>query len=83
MKRLGVVTSRHGHSCLVVKGDSADNSAAFRMMNAPVIDKNVSRIGKVVNVFGSETRTYFLVRIFREIDERRIKSLVSEKVYIR
>lgn len=83
MKRLGIVTSRHGRSCLVVKGESAESDSSFRLMNAQVIDKSVNRIGKVVTVFGSENQIYYLVRLFREIDDARVRGLVKEKVYIK
>ncbi|WNY27323.1 Gar1/Naf1 family protein [Methanolapillus ohkumae] len=84
MKRLGTVTHLHGQSCFVVKYDSADSKTPLDgMMNAPVIDKSVRPVGKVVTIFGSEKHPYFLIRAYRELNASQLKGLVKEKVYIK
>ncbi|MDV0445653.1 hypothetical protein MmiAt1_12450 [Methanimicrococcus sp. At1] len=83
MKRLGTVSHLHGKSCFVVKSDTPEDMPLYKMMNQQVIDKSVRPVGKVVTVFGSEKQPYFLVRIFRELDNAQAKKLVKEKVYIK
>ncbi|NLI62177.1 MAG: hypothetical protein GX362_02035 [Methanosarcinaceae archaeon] len=81
MKRLGIVTSLYGPSCLIVCGENIV-SDPINFMNKKVIDQHLNPIGKVVNIFGSESQIYFLVRFFREFDNDLKARLVKQKLYI-
>lgn len=81
MKRLGVVTSRYGQSCLVVCGEESIRDPSS-MLNAKTIDQKLSPVGKIVNVFGSEKQVYYLIRFFREFDKSRLEGLINQKIYV-
>jgi RNA-binding protein len=73
MQRLGTV-SRTAQRLLIVRCDGADHPD----IGATAVDESLSRIGRVVDVFGPVDRPYVAVT---PADGVRAASLVGERLY--
>jgi RNA-binding protein len=86
MKRLGVVSHLIGGRKLIVKGSESMSFCNIKDLpskGSAVLDKKVSRIGRVSDIIGSTARPYVVVKIFSDIPDSRIKSWIREKVYVK
>ena len=75
MQRLGTV-SRTAQNLLVVRCDGSDHPD----IGAEAVDESLSRVGRVVDVFGPVKRPYVAVTPAEGVREA---SLVGERLYAR
>jgi RNA-binding protein len=73
MQRLGTV-SRTAQNLLIVRCDGGDHPD----IGATAVDESLSRVGRVVDVFGPVDRPYVAVT---PADSVRAASLVGERLY--
>ena len=75
MQRLGTV-SRIAQNLLIVRCDTADHPG----IGAEAVDESLSRVGRVVDVFGPVERPYVAITPTEGV---RAASLVGERLYAR
>ena len=75
MQRLGTV-SRTAQNLLVVRCDGAEHPG----IGAEAVDESLSRVGRVVDVFGPVERPYVAITPAEGV---RAASLVGERLYAR
>jgi RNA-binding protein len=75
MQRLGTV-SRTAQNLLIVRCDTDDHPE----IGAEAVDESLSRVGRVVDVFGPVTRPYVAVTPTEGV---RAASLVGDRLYAR
>ncbi len=84
MKRLGTALSVSGSRKLIVRGDamSVRSIGDLPAFNSVVVNKTVTKIGKVAAIMGPVDHPYIAIRAFNDVSDHELRSYVKEKVYV-